>query len=223
MIVRRPRQPSALVLGGQVGLDEGKRPFSEELRRHRLTNVNLARCGENSSAGIEESSSDHLANTTCTARHQDGLCRRRQRANSLANCIASYRRNAYDRQPNNATYRLRVGDAQARHRDGGDTRDGVDAVLRLDLPHTIRGEVESALHLALLNGWKGHTMLFAVDVAGAIATIRTKPPVFAGNTSDVTLNAFAQLHSWETRVRTYVTQAPDSVPSNLPSRGRNYR
>jgi hypothetical protein len=33
-------------------------------------------------------------------------------------------------------------------------------------------------------------MLFAFDVAGAIATIRTKPPVFAGSTSAVTLNAF---------------------------------
>jgi hypothetical protein len=34
-------------------------------------------------------------------------------------------------------------------------------------------------------------MLLEVDVAGAIATIRTKPPVFAGSTSEVTLNAFA--------------------------------
>jgi hypothetical protein len=42
-------------------------------------------------------------------------------------------------------------------------------------------------------GWKGHTMLFELDVAGAMATIRTKPPVFAGRTSEVTLKAFTQL------------------------------
>lgn len=35
-------------------------------------------------------------------------------------------------------------------------------------------------------------MLFCPDAAGAIATIRTKPPVFCGNTSETMLNAFTQ-------------------------------
>ena len=36
-------------------------------------------------------------------------------------------------------------------------------------------------------------MLFWLDVAGAMATMRTNPPVFCGNTSATTLNAFEQM------------------------------
>jgi hypothetical protein len=54
-------------------------------------------------------------------------------------------------------------------------------------------------------------MLLALDVAGAIATIRTKPPVFAGRTSEVTLNAFT--HATLAADAVEVTQeSPDAGP-----------
>jgi hypothetical protein len=53
-------------------------------------------------------------------------------------------------------------------------------------------------------------MLFAVDVAGAIATIRTKPPVFAGSTSEVTLNAFA--HATLVGDSDAIHASPDAAP-----------
>jgi hypothetical protein len=53
-------------------------------------------------------------------------------------------------------------------------------------------------------------MLFAPDVAGAIATIRTKPPVFAGSTSEVTLNAFA--HATLAADADATQDSPDAAP-----------
>ena len=49
---------------------------------------------------------------------------------------------------------LRVRDAQARNRHRGDAQDSIDAVLRLDLPDAVGGEVEPALDLALLDRLK---------------------------------------------------------------------